>query len=63
MEKDNVFGQGTRTPVAITLLIKKKGDNKDATLHYYDIGDYLNRKQKLEIISDAKNMTRLTGKT
>ena len=55
MEKDNVFGQGTRTPVAITLLIKKKGDNKDATLHYYDIGDYLNRKQKLEIISDAKN--------
>src|SRR5699024_8620686 len=48
-EKDNVFGQGTRTPIAISILVKD-GSNQHE-LHYHDIGDYLNRKQKFEIIS------------
>lgn len=51
-EKDNVFGVGTRTPVAITILVKKKGTKKDGYIRYYDIGDYLSRVQKLQIISD-----------
>ena len=53
MEKDNIFGQGTRTPVAITLFVKKKdADKKPATLHYHDIGDYLTRGQKLDKLRD-----------
>ncbi|MDO5310224.1 MAG: helicase-related protein, partial [Planctomycetia bacterium] len=49
-EKDNVFGQGTRTNIAITILVK----NPSATekkIYYHDIGDYLTREQKLGIIA------------
>ena len=53
MEKDNVFGQGTRTPVTITLLVKKPAsENEKAVIHYHDIGDYLTREQKLTIIKN-----------
>lgn len=51
-EADNVFGIGSRSPIAITLLVKKPISlNSRAQIHYYDIGDYLNRKDKLDILS------------
>ena len=50
-EKDNVFGQGARTTVAITLLVKHPGRTGDAIVRYRDIGDYLTREQKLNIIA------------
>lgn len=50
-EAGNVFDSGSRTPVAITLLIKRKDHQGKAEIHYHDIGDYLNREQKLEIVS------------
>src|SRR5690606_10359482 len=46
-----VFGSASRTPVAITLLIKRKNHQGKAAIHYLDIGDYLSREQKLEIVS------------
>lgn len=47
-EAGNVFGYGTKTPVAITLLVKKRGaEDKPAKLYYHDIGDYLSREEKL----------------
>mgnify|MGYP005845213269 CR=1 FL=1 len=49
-EKGNVFGGGTRTPVAITLLVKNPAHSGKAKLHYHDIGDYLSRSEKLAII-------------
>jgi len=49
-EKDNVFGQGTRTPIAITMLVKNPDSIEHGVIHYYDIGDYLNREDKLSII-------------
>lgn len=58
-EKDNVFGQGSRTPIAITLLVKKPqqaADNR-ATIYYHDIGDYLSREQKLKMVRDFKNIS------
>lgn len=52
-EKDNVFGQGTRTPVTITLLVKKhQSENQKAVIYYNDIGDYLKREEKLAIIKN-----------
>ena len=48
-EAGNVFGGGSRTPVSITLLIKRPHEGK-AIIHYHDIGDYLSREQKLDII-------------
>lgn len=51
-EKDNVFGQGTRTPVAITLMVKNPDSNKHGNIYFHDIGDYLSREDKLEKISE-----------
>lgn len=50
-EGGKIFGSGSRTPIAITLLVKNPKQNKDkAIIHYHDIGDYLNREDKLVII-------------
>lgn len=49
-EKDNIFGQGTRTPIAISILVKDGSDAHE--LYYHDIGDYLSRKEKLDIIKE-----------
>jgi predicted helicase len=56
-EAGNVFGLGSRTPISITLLVKKPEKSKEkATIHYHDIGDYLNREEKLKIISKFKTI-------
>lgn len=63
-EKDNVFGVGTRTPVAITFLIKNKNkDHDNKYIHYYDIGDYLSREQKLNIINKFNNINNIEWKS
>ncbi|HEY2412292.1 MAG TPA: type ISP restriction/modification enzyme [Pirellulaceae bacterium] len=49
-EGGKIFGSGARTPVAITLLVKNPEKVPPATLRYHDIGDYLSRDEKLEII-------------
>jgi len=49
-EAGSVFGAGTRTPVAITLLVKNPAKSGARDLHYHDIGDYLSREEKLVII-------------
>lgn len=51
-EGDGVFGLGSRTPIAITILVKKRKANnlEKAQIFYYDIGDYLSREDKLKII-------------
>ncbi len=53
-EGGKVFGSGSRAPVSITILVR----NPDAThegcrILYRDIGDYLKREQKLEILREA----------
>ena len=57
-EGGKIFGSGSRTPVSITLLVKKPHQGK-ATIHYHDIGDYLSREQKLDIIRKAKSIATL----
>lgn len=51
-EGGKIFGSGSRTPIAITLLVKKSGHSGKAKIMYHDIGDYLSREDKLKIISD-----------
>ena len=53
-EGDNVFGQGSRAPVAITLLVRNpKAPQDGCHIHYHDIGDYLTRQQKLGALRQA----------
>ena len=56
-EKDNVFGQGTRTPVAITLLVKNPDAAAHGQIRIHDIGDYLTREEKLECLSRFASVT------
>ena len=42
-EKGNVFGEGTRTPIVISILVKNKRLNDKGEIFFYDIGDYLDR--------------------
>ena len=55
-EKDNIFGEGTRTPVAIAVLVKKAGHVGEAELYYRDIGDYFSREEKLHILDDERSI-------
>jgi predicted helicase len=50
-EKDNVFGQGTRTPIAISILVKNPDAAERGKIYFHDIGDYLSRDEKLEKIT------------
>jgi len=56
-EAGNVFGSGSRTSIAITLLVRKqeKPEGK-ATIHYRDIGDYLSREEKLAAIRQYRSL-------
>lgn len=55
-EGGKIFGSGSRTPIAITLLVKNPNAKAEkAIIHYHDIGDYLSQKDKLEIISKFKS--------
>jgi predicted helicase len=51
-ERGNVFGEGSRTPVAITLLVKNPDAAPGCVLHYRDVGDYLTREQKLDTVRE-----------
>lgn len=56
-EGGKIFGSGSRTPVAISILVKDGSDNHK--LHYHDIGDYLSQKEKLAIISGFGDVSQL----
>ncbi len=65
-EGGKIFGSGSRTPIAITLLVKNPNAiNNQATIHYHDIGDYLSREEKLAKIAKFQTVasTAMTWKT
>ncbi|MCL2824161.1 MAG: damage-inducible protein, partial [Polyangiaceae bacterium] len=51
-EKGNVFGSGSRTPIAITVLVKLPNRQPDerAVIRYHAVGDYLSRAGKLDAV-------------
>jgi predicted helicase len=54
-EGGKIFGSGSRTPISITLLVKNPNVKMEkATIYYHDIGDYLDREEKLKIIKGFK---------
>lgn len=58
-EGGKIFGSGSRTPIAITILVKKPKANLDekARIYYHDIGDYLSREDKLRIIRNMGDIS------
>jgi predicted helicase len=59
-EAGSVFGAGTRTPVAITLLVKNPDQPSDRRIRYHDIGDYLSREEKLATVRAAGSVSSLS---
>jgi predicted helicase len=69
-EGGKIFGSGSRTPITITFLVKNPSQNliqtpqglqalaglPKAVIHYHDIGDYLNREEKLALIKKFKDI-------
>lgn len=56
-EGGKIFGSGSRTPIAISILVKKPNtNNREAKIFYNDIGDYLDRNEKLKIIKKSRSV-------
>ncbi|MFR5115410.1 DEAD/DEAH box helicase [Turicibacter sanguinis] len=55
-EGENVFN--IKTGVAITVLVKDGSENHE--IYYHDIGDYLTRKDKFDILTNAKSIDGIT---
>lgn len=53
-EGGKIFGSGSRTPIAISILVKDGSNNHE--VHYHDIGDYLNRDEKLKILIESNSI-------
>lgn len=63
-ESGNVFGEGTRTPITITFLVKNPAKKQEkATIYYHDIGDYLTRDQKLKMVKDFHSINGVEWET
>jgi predicted helicase len=59
-EKGNVFGAGTRTPITISVLVRNPNSKAAGRIHYHDIGDYLEERQKLSIIREFASISGIT---
>lgn len=51
-EGGKVFDAGAKIGVAITMLVKNPDSKERGVIHYHDIGDYLSREDKLNLIRD-----------
>lgn len=56
-EGGKIFGSGSRTPIAITLLVRYPEARRldQCQIYYHDIGDYLSREEKLRKITQAQS--------
>ncbi|GAA9653440.1 DEAD/DEAH box helicase family protein [Helicobacter pylori] len=52
---DGIFDSGSRATIAIIFFVKDKSVNNN-TIHYYDIGDYLKREAKLNLLAGFENL-------
>lgn len=56
-EGGKIFGSGSRAPIAISILVKDASNKHD--LSYFDIGDYLTRKQKFDLITKFSSIVNI----
>ncbi len=61
-ESDGIFDSGSRATIAIIFFVKDTSV-KNSTIHYYDIGDYLKREDKLNRLSNFTNLDAIKFET
>ena len=59
-EGGKIFGGGSRAPIAITVLVKNSNSKEPGKIHFHDIGDYLSREEKLDIVRKFGNIKGIT---
>jgi len=59
-EGGGVFDAGSRTPVAISIMVKDPAHTGQCELLYHDIGDYLSREDKLTMIDEFGSVDAIT---
>ncbi|MDR2761952.1 MAG: DEAD/DEAH box helicase family protein, partial [Planctomycetaceae bacterium] len=56
-EGGGIFESGSRASIAISIFVKNPNKNSDGCkIHYYDVGDYLDREKKLAKLKELKNI-------
>ena len=50
-EGGKIFGSGSRSPIAISVLVKNPKATEQGKIYFHDIGDYLTREEKLERVT------------
>ena len=56
-EGGKIFGQGSRAPVSITILVRNpNAEHQGCRINYRDIGDYLKREEKLRILRQSNSI-------
>lgn len=55
-EGGKIFGSGSRAPISIAVLVKNPNAETHGNIHFHDIGDYLDQKEKLAIIRNFKSI-------
>lgn len=59
-EGGKIFGSGSRSPIAISLLVKNPQASQPGKIHFHDIGGYLTREEKLEKIKAYASVDGIT---
>ncbi|MBB4077310.1 putative helicase, partial [Bartonella fuyuanensis] len=59
-ESGGIFGEGSRAPIAISILVKNPNSQQHGKIYFRDIGDYLNREEKLTIIEKFRSIDGIT---
>ncbi len=60
-EGDGVFGDGSRTAIAITLLVRRKGFGGKATIQYAQADDYMKRDRKFAILRSSSSFAAMAA--
>ena len=61
-EGENIFGSGSMTGIAISVLVRNPEAEEFGKIHFHDIGDDLTIKQKQDIIHQLKSIDGITAK-
>ena len=58
-EGENIFGSGSKTPVAITILVKNNNSKEEGKIFFREVGNDLKEEQKLDIIKGFKSIKKI----
>ncbi|GAA8524957.1 DEAD/DEAH box helicase family protein [Helicobacter pylori] len=61
-EGDGIFDSGSRATIAVIFFVKD-ASVKNSAIHYYDIGDYLKREEKLNRLAHFSNLDEIKFET